>query len=578
MAPAWPLAGRLAERDLIERLVRSGRSALVVGPAGIGKTRLATEIAGANVVDLEWGDALDRRDPCLFTMREDRIPPEELGDVTRIDLPPLAADDVDQLIDTALRTAVATDLRRWLHTTCAGNPGLLAELLTDGIERGAISVQDGRWSRDPAPTLLTPRLLAVLAEHRSTLSADEWAGRELVAVSGRLGRDHLVELIGAAAVDALVVRGLLTIDDDLVRIPNDAQRSTVLARIGPMGEHEIRRRLGDVAVSDWQTRSFWFAFGVGVRGDLAAAAEQTASGLRIARREGDREGVGCFGASMSTARLARGEATSAVLNADEAVRSMLDADRFGCLSLALSNRVIAYGYLGRPADAAAALADLEGLRLPPPPFSCEPARARAWALVAAGDVDRARGALLAGPEIGVETPTEEAVRLQDVVRLGGAADVVDRLRALRGVAAGVQSDVAIDQAVALVEADADALERAAERFVAMGACLLAAEAWGQASTLHSAQGRVASAARAAVRCRELGAVCEGAETPAMQIDDALAVLSRRERQIVRLAANGRTNREIADELVLSVRTVESHLAHVYTKLGISGRTELTRLL
>jgi DNA-binding NarL/FixJ family response regulator len=36
-------------------------------------------------------------------------------------------------------------------------------------------------------------------------------------------------------------------------------------------------------------------------------------------------------------------------------------------------------------------------------------------------------------------------------------------------------------------------------------------------------------------------------------------------------AAGRTNRELADELVLSVRTVERHLTNIYTKLGTSGR-------
>ena len=47
-----------------------------------------------------------------------------------------------------------------------------------------------------------------------------------------------------------------------------------------------------------------------------------------------------------------------------------------------------------------------------------------------------------------------------------------------------------------------------------------------------------------------------------------------EERVARLAAAGRTNREIAATLFMSVRTVEGHLSHIYAKLGIRSRTEL----
>jgi DNA-binding CsgD family transcriptional regulator len=47
---------------------------------------------------------------------------------------------------------------------------------------------------------------------------------------------------------------------------------------------------------------------------------------------------------------------------------------------------------------------------------------------------------------------------------------------------------------------------------------------------------------------------------------------------VRLAAAGRTNREISLELYLSLKTVEGHLSRAYAKLGIEGRSQLPGVL
>ncbi len=52
-------------------------------------------------------------------------------------------------------------------------------------------------------------------------------------------------------------------------------------------------------------------------------------------------------------------------------------------------------------------------------------------------------------------------------------------------------------------------------------------------------------------------------------------LTAREIQVLRLVAGGQTNSEIADELVLSIRTVERHIANIYGKIGARGRADAT---
>src|SRR6185437_12321745 len=51
-------------------------------------------------------------------------------------------------------------------------------------------------------------------------------------------------------------------------------------------------------------------------------------------------------------------------------------------------------------------------------------------------------------------------------------------------------------------------------------------------------------------------------------------LTATEQRVITLVAAGQTSREVASALVMSVRTVDSHLGHIYRKLGLRSRTEL----
>lgn len=66
--------------------------------------------------------------------------------------------------------------------------------------------------------------------------------------------------------------------------------------------------------------------------------------------------------------------------------------------------------------------------------------------------------------------------------------------------------------------------------------------------------------------------------PATVSDDAPLPLSEREWQVAELVAAGRTNRQIAVQLLLSDKTIETHLTRIFARLGISSRTLLARMV
>ena len=60
--------------------------------------------------------------------------------------------------------------------------------------------------------------------------------------------------------------------------------------------------------------------------------------------------------------------------------------------------------------------------------------------------------------------------------------------------------------------------------------------------------------------------------------DVLNALTPRERMVSRLVADGRSNQQVAAELVLSVKTVEHHLSSIYAKLGVQSRTQMAAIV
>ncbi|WP_280430797.1 response regulator transcription factor, partial [Nocardia brasiliensis] len=66
----------------------------------------------------------------------------------------------------------------------------------------------------------------------------------------------------------------------------------------------------------------------------------------------------------------------------------------------------------------------------------------------------------------------------------------------------------------------------------------------------------------------------GTDAPVEPKAAAAAPLTRRERDVARLVAAGYSNKRIAAELVISIRTAESHVDHILTKLGFTSRAQV----
>jgi DNA-binding NarL/FixJ family response regulator len=162
------------------------------------------------------------------------------------------------------------------------------------------------------------------------------------------------------------------------------------------------------------------------------------------------------------------------------------------------------------------------------------------------------------------------------VRFGHPEGVVGDLRDLAAECHSPLVELLRDHAEALDTRDPVALGRVAARFVDVGSRHFAAEAEAQAATLVAARGKPTDAARLATRARLRWSTCTGAEPSALA--DAPPGLSPRQLEVAVLASRGRTSREIADELVVSVRTVDNHLRVAYRSLGVAGREALAAVL
>jgi DNA-binding NarL/FixJ family response regulator len=205
--------------------------------------------------------------------------------------------------------------------------------------------------------------------------------------------------------------------------------------------------------------------------------------------------------------------------------------------------------------------------------------AKAWLVAGRGGdrtgIDLARAAADTAHRAGQYAAEAEA--LHHAARFGDRTAAA-RLGALAKRVDGMVAGLYARHAVAVADSDPRALAAVSTDFEAAGLLLSAADAAAQAVVLYERSGCNKHSTDAAAQALRLAGVCGGATTPAIQAAARPLPISSREREIAALIAEGLSNREIADKLTVSVRTVEGHIYHACVKLDVSDREELAAIV
>ena len=240
----------------------------------------------------------------------------------------------------------------------------------------------------------------------------------------------------------------------------------------------------------------------------------------------------------------------------------------------------AYAALGRADEAERVLADAaehsgQQMAVHSPQLMV----ARSWLAAAKGLERRAAELALAAADLAHKTGqyAVEAEALHHAARFGDRT-VAGRLAALAEHVGGRMVTLQARHAAAVAAADGHALDVVSAEFEDAGLLLSAADSSAQAVPLHGRAGRRRESVMSAARAQRLANECGGAATPAIESAAHPLPVTSREREIATLVAAGLSNREIAERLTMSVRTVEGHVYRVCSKLDVADRDQLAQLM
>jgi ATP/maltotriose-dependent transcriptional regulator MalT len=348
----------------------------------------------------------------------------------------------------------------------------------------------------------------------------------------------------------------LELYEDVVRV---AERGLALA--GAMGRGELMPLIRSTLAQSTL-----------LLGRLAQAEEAQDAAVEAARLAGHNYYASGILSTTASIALLTGDLESALRAGEESVQIVGPAQEGHVLNVARASLAVTMREAGVPAEEAGPLVEGVGgwsLRGIPAVWRVRHLEALTRVAVEAGDAEGAAECARLASEGAEELalPVARAV----AQRAGAAA-----LLAAGDAAGAVEPALASAEAAAAGGARVDA---ARSRALAGQACAGAGDRDRAVELLRRAEAELdecgATHPRNEARreLRRLGARAEP-RGPGSSEETGLGALSKREREVAELVHERKTNREIAEELYLSEKTIESHLRNVFFKLGVSSRREV----
>jgi DNA-binding NarL/FixJ family response regulator len=201
-----------------------------------------------------------------------------------------------------------------------------------------------------------------------------------------------------------------------------------------------------------------------------------------------------------------------------------------------------------------------------------------WAMAANGRLNEAVASAREAAQLARDRgqPTHELACIQAAAQWGDASQTA-RARELAAALSLPLAAAVAAHVQALLTGDGEGLLAASAAYRGIGDRAAAADAAAQASVAFDGGQNHRRALYAAALARELADECGGLHTPALRTPAGLK-LSGRQRDVIELVVAGLSNRQIADQLVMSVRTVEGHVYRACQRVGAQSREELASLI